>query len=118
MAMVFEKPQGGWGNMLSVEYSNYDSSATAMILYFYSVGAQLGVLGNEYDPVIQRGFKILKQNTWRNGVVDRTQGGCEDLNKYSSVYAPFPVGQGMALAAIAAERYREDAMVVKYDSKQ
>ena len=91
----FQMEDGGFASILP-EKSRYDSSATAMIGYFY---AKAGVcFGNSaYQVAALRCEKRLMRATNALGMVDDCQGDTIDLGIFSDFYTFMPFAQGMTL---------------------
>lgn len=97
--MPFEREDGGFSSILPVGHV-YDSSATAMLGYFYArCGHYLGC--EEYTRIAQRCRKRLIRVTKIAGVVDECQGDTIDVGIFSQRYAPMPFAQGMTLRLTA-----------------
>ena len=101
----FERQDGGFSAVLAAG-TPYDSSATAMLGYFY---ARCGrYLGSESCLAIARRCRDrLLRVTMISGVVDECQGDTIDIGIFSQRYAPMPFAQGMTLR-LAAVLHRED----------
>ena len=101
----FERQDGGFSAVLAAG-TPYDSSATAMLGYFY---ARCGrYLGSESCLAIARRCRDrLLRVTMISGVVDECQGDTIDIGIFSQRYAPMPFAQGMTLR-LAAILHRED----------
>lgn len=91
----FEMEDGGFSSILP-EMCKYDSSATAMIGYFYAKAGK--ILGRkEYFDIAERCVIKLMKETNSFGMVDHCQGDTIDLGIFSDNYSFMPFAQGMAL---------------------
>lgn len=103
--LQYERKDGGFSSMLLTN-AVYDSSATAMIGYFFSKTALY--LGNEdYRKIADRCRKKLMKKTKLNGVVDECQGDTIDIGIMSERYGEMPFAQGIALRLAASLDKRE-----------
>ncbi len=93
-----QRKDGGWGAMLTVASSNYDSSATAMIAGFLAGCMRMGLLPQEHMNVVERAVASLQRLTWPDGTVDRCQGDLIDFNKHSFAFGPHAAAQGTVLS--------------------
>lgn len=97
--LEFERDDGGFSAILPAG-TPYDSSATAMLGYFY---ARCGEIFGDmrYTRVASRCRTRLMKVTMITGVVDECQGDTIDLGIFSERYAPMPFAQGMTLRLAA-----------------
>ena len=97
--LEFERNDGGFSAILPAG-TPYDSSATAMLGYFY---ARCGEIFGDmrYTQIASRCRTRLMKVTMITGVVDECQGDTIDLGICSERYAPMPFAQGMALRLAA-----------------
>ena len=97
--LEFERNDGGFSTILPAG-TPYDSSATAMLGYFY---ARCGEIFGDirYTQVASRCRMRLMKMTMVTGVVDGCQGDTIDLGIFSERYAPMPFAQGMTLRLAA-----------------
>jgi len=104
----FQSGDGAWRGFINTA-APADSSATAMILYFYCKAIIQGVIDVSYTQNVIKGMDFLKQNTFRDGTVDRSQTDCISMSRFSTRYEPTVYAQGMALAAAdsAAKLYEK-----------
>lgn len=97
--LQFERRDGGFSAILPAG-DPYDSSATAMLGYFYARCGE--IFGEErYTQVARRCRTRLMKVTMLTGVVDACQGDTIDLGIFSQRYAPMPFAQGMTLRLAA-----------------
>ena len=103
--LQYERKDGGFSSMLLTN-AVYDSSATAMIGYFFSKTALY--LGNvDYRKIADRCRKNLMKKSKLNGVVDECQGDTIDIGIMSERYGEMPFAQGIALRLAASLDKRE-----------
>ncbi len=100
VAIQTQRPDGVWGNMITVSSSLKDSSATAMITVFLIQCRRQEVVGPEIDANISRAVESLRRNTRKNGVLDFAQGDVIDLNRHSRNWGATMYGQGALLSAL------------------
>ena len=103
-----QKKDGGWGDIINISTSKYDSSATAMILYAFKKAMMAGIIDPSYQDMLSQGFHRLQGSTTKAGVVLDSQGVCMGLNKHSGVFSFTPYSQGMVLAATSVMIFELD----------
>lgn len=92
----FQLDNGGWSCSWPVKGSPFDSSCTALLVYFLKKSVSLGLISEEtYQPIIARGINILRKVTRRDGTVDYSQGDTKDIGCYSHLFEPMPFTQGI-----------------------
>lgn len=92
----FQLDNGGWSCSWVVKGSPFDSSSTAMLVYFLKKSILHGLIPDEiFLPIIARGEEILKKVTRRDGTVDFSQGDTKDIGCYSRLFTPMPFTQGI-----------------------
>lgn len=96
----FERPTGGFSSIMPA-FNRYDSSATAMIGYFYAKLASM-IEEPSYQVVAERCMTVLMKNTKVMGILDQCQGDTIDLGIFSDRYEEMPFAQGMALRLAAS----------------
>ncbi len=91
----FEREDRGFSSILP-DGGRYDSSATAMLGYFY---ARCGTIFNnsEFTNISERCLKKLISVTKIYGVVNECQGDTIDIGIFSQRYQEMPFVQGMTL---------------------
>ena len=95
---VFQRPDGGFGSILQDEKS-YDSSATAVMAWFYASCCEL--FSNEgYRIVAEKCLGKLLKCTRITGAIDWCQGDTKGIGVFSQTYDIMPFAQGYALRAI------------------
>ncbi len=92
---TYQQKNGAFSAMLGTGY-RADSSATAILGWFYSVAAKAAENG-EYALRAQTAQKYLIGVTRRSGHVDFAQGDTMGIGNYSRRFEPLPVAQGFAL---------------------
>ncbi|MDT8390378.1 MAG: glycoside hydrolase family 88 protein [Lentisphaeria bacterium] len=96
----YQRNDGGFGIIIQDLNSAYDSSATAVIAYFYSVCHE--IFGHEdYLDISRACVKKLKSVTRLTGKIDYCQGDTKDVGIFSQLSGPMPFAQGFALRAYA-----------------
>lgn len=101
-ARKFERKDGGFSTIIQTEH-HHDSSATAMLGYFY---AKCAVLFKEsiYADIADNCRQHLIRVTKFNGVIDEALGDTKDIGVFSQRYGGMPFMQGMALRLSVALR--------------
>lgn len=94
----FQHSDGGFGSILQ-EQKTYDSSATAVMAYFF---AECSVLlsDEEYAKVSRMCLNKLKTVTRITGAIDWCQGDTKGIGIFAQTYDVMPFAQGMALRAV------------------
>lgn len=95
----FELSDGGFSTILPAKNA-YDSSATAMLGYFFARCGEI-LSDSDYTELAARCQKRLMRVTKINGVVDECQGDTIDIGIFSERFASMPFVQGMALRLAA-----------------
>ncbi len=102
----FQRPDGGWGSLLTQHSSRFDSSATALLTYFLCRMKEEGLCDVPHAAdAITRAVSSLKAHTRQDGKVDFSQGNCMGFDRMSKRYAPTAYAQGMTVAAM--HHYRQ-----------
>lgn len=97
--IVFERKDGGFSSILPAE-NVYDSSATAMLGYFYA-NCGLWFSNDMYIKIAKKCRERLMRVTKINGVIDECQGDTIDIGIFSEKYGAMPFVQGMTLRLAA-----------------
>lgn len=92
---LYERKDGGFSTIITVD-EHYDSSATAMLGYFFAY-CNVVFFEKEYYEIAMRSLEKLIKKTKLNGVVDECLGDTKDLGVFSQRYGAMPFVQGMAL---------------------
>lgn len=77
----------------------YDSSATAVLAWFYAGCAELFECKN-YERVAKRSINKLMSVTRITGALDFCQGDTKGIGIFSQTYDIMPFAQGMTLRAL------------------
>ena len=96
--MQFQHQDGGFGAIIQSEHT-YDSSATAVMAWFY---AKCSVLfgSKEYSSISQKCLNKLLRCTRINGAIDWCQGDTKGIGIFSQTYDIMPFAQGMTIRAL------------------
>lgn len=95
----FQHADGGFGSIIQRE-QGYDSSATAVLSWFYLKCALLFACENYYD-VAEKSLHKLMKSTRISGAIDWCQGDSKGIGIFSQTYDVMPFAQGMVLRAFA-----------------
>ena len=101
--LSYQRTDGGYSWHLPAMESECDTSATAMIAYSFSIALSIGIYkseGDKYSKAVLRAVDFIQSHT-KNGSVEASLSGCEDLCVHRQIYGHFPWGQGAALALLA-----------------
>lgn len=91
----YERDDLGFSCVLQTN-SRYDSSATAMLGYFFARAAVI-FDSEEYYLIAKRCVDKLKSKTKLSGIVDECQGDTKDIGVFSMNYSKLPFAQGMTM---------------------
>ncbi len=94
----FQREDGGFGSIVQ-SGKTYDSSATAVLAWFYSCCGDLFSHPAYLDTAHKCLQKLLKC-TRINGAIDWCQGDTKGIGVFSQTYDVMPFAQGMCLRAI------------------
>lgn len=103
--MKYQREDGGFGSVIQ-NLRTYDSSATAVLSYFYSKCFDI-FNDEEYLYVSNRCIKKLKSVTRINGKIDWCQGDTKGIGVHSQTFDIMPFAQGFALRAALINLERE-----------
>ena len=96
--LKFQRTDGGFGYIMQLQ-NGFDSSATAMLAYFYRECA--AVFDNKaYAEVADLCLDKLRSVTRITGAIDWCQGDTKGIGVFAQTYGVMPFAQGMALRAI------------------
>lgn len=99
--VTYQRLDGGWGDSIFINDNIYDSSITAMAVYFLKKAQYLNIISDSiYVEAIQNGTKKLKMSTRIDGTVDFSQGDTKGIGNYSTVFREFPFTQGIVLSLL------------------
>ena len=94
----FQRQDGGFGAIVQSEHT-YDSSATAVLAWFYAKCGKL-FLCDEYLHISEKCLDKLLHCTRISGAIDWCQGDTKGIGVFSQTYDIMPFAQGMTLRAI------------------
>lgn len=94
----YQKSDGGFGAMLQ-RTQTYDSSATAVMAWFYARCSDL-LEDKRYTEVSKRCVRKLMSVTRITGALDWCQGDTKGIGIFAQTYDIMPFAQGMALRAL------------------
>ena len=109
--LIYEREDGGFSSILQAK-NVYDSSATAMLGYFYA-NCGLWFSNYEYIEIAKRCLNRLMHVTKINGVIDQCQGDTIDIGIFSEKYGSMPFVQGMTLRLAAILRKGDEKNYAK-----
>ncbi len=101
--LEYQRPDGGFSWHIPAIEGAPDTSATAMIAYSISLGLSCGAFDknfSKYNKAVLDAKKFILAHT-KNGSVEHSLSGCEDLCVHRQIYGHFPWGQGSALAFLS-----------------
>ena len=93
----YQREDGGFGSILQNERT-YDSSATAVLAYFYSRCYEI-FENPKYLEVSNKCLQKIKSVTRITGKVDWCQGDTKDIGVHSQTFDIMPFAQGFTLRA-------------------
>lgn len=94
----FQRPDGGFGSIVQ-RPDTYDSSATAVLAWFYLSCATIFDKPS-YREIADRCFSKLRSVTGITGSIDWCQGDTKGIGIFSQTYSIMPFAQGMTLRAL------------------
>lgn len=95
--LSFQHENGGFGAIFQ-EQNTYDSSATAVMSYFF-IKCGLMFCNDIYTHAGQMCMKKLKSVTRKTGAIDFCQGDTKGIGIFAQTYDIMPFAQGMTLRA-------------------
>ena len=98
----YQRIDGGFGSIIQSNHT-YDSSATAVMAYFYARAAKLFIC-EEYYSIAEKCLHKLMTCTRVTGAVDLCQGDTKAIGVFSQTYDIMPFAQGMTLRALNSVR--------------
>ena len=102
--MGYQRPDGGFGSIIQ-DRNTYDSSATAVMAYFYAKTSKI-FQSEDYYHTAERCLNKIMKCTRITGAIDWCQGDTKAIGVFSQVYDIMPFAQGMTLKAL--NEMRED----------
>lgn len=100
MALRFQNDNGSWNWLITNRQSQYDSSATATLAWFFAKAKAIASIANDSEQAKVKALAYLKQVTRRNGVVDFSQGDTKSIGVHSQHFDVLPFTQGFCLRTI------------------
>ena len=101
--LSYQRSDKGFSWHLPAIEAEPDTSATAMIAYSFASALSSGVYAEDstkYNKAVLGAVDFIQKHT-KNGSVEGSLSGCEDLCVHRQIYGHFPWGQGSALALLA-----------------
>ena len=95
----FQSLDGGFSHILQME-NGYDSSATAVLAWFYSCCARI-FCEEEYLEISKKCLNKIKTVTRITGAIDWCQGDTKGIGTFALTYDIMPFAQGMTLRAVS-----------------
>ena len=96
--LSFQRQDGGFGSIVQSS-KTYDSSATAVLAWFYARCAEL-FDRPAYAEAAEKCLQKLLKCTRVSGAIDWCQGDTKGIGVFSQTYDIMPFAQGMCLRAI------------------
>lgn len=100
MALSFQNDNGSWNWLITNRQSQFDSSATATLAWFFAQAKAISSIANESEQAKVKALHYLKQVTRRDGVVDFSQGDTKTIGVHSQHFDILPFTQGFCLRTI------------------
>lgn len=100
MALSFQNDNGSWNWLITNRQSQFDSSATATLAWFFAKAKTISSIANESEQAKVKALNYLKQVTRRDGVVDFSQGDTKTIGVHSQQFDILPFTQGFCLRTI------------------
>ena len=95
---TFQRTDGGFGYIMQMQYG-YDSSATAVMAYFYRECSRI-FNDNRYQEIANRCMDKLRSVTRITGAIDWCQGDTKGIGVFAQTYGIMPFAQGMVLRSL------------------
>lgn len=96
--LQYQRSDGGFGYILHMK-QGYDSSATAVLAYFYRRCSEL-FENDSYAVIADACVEKLRTVTKINGAIDWCQGDTKGIGVFAQTYDVMPFAQGMAIRAM------------------
>ncbi len=96
--LVYQRQDGGFGAILQ-RTQTYDSSATAVLAWFY-MNCYKNFSEEKYKQSAEKCMKKLLSCTRITGAIDWCQGDTKDIGVFAQTYDLMPFAQGMALRTL------------------
>jgi unsaturated rhamnogalacturonyl hydrolase len=100
MALSFQNDNGSWNWLITNEQSQFDSSTTATLAWFFAKAKAISSISNESEQAKVKALHYLQQVTRRDGVVDFSQGDTKSIGVHSQHFDILPFTQGFCLRTI------------------
>ena len=98
--MKLQNVNGSWSWTATRSESRFDSSTTAILLWFLINAQNISELKGDCEIAIQKAKMYLMSVTRRDGAIDFSQGDTKDIGVYSMLFDILPFTQGMVLRSI------------------
>jgi len=100
MALSFQNDNGSWNWLITNRQSQFDSSATATLAWFFAKAKAITSIADKSEQAKVKALHYLKQVTRRDGVVDFSQGDTKSIGVHSQHFDVLPFTQGFCLRTI------------------
>ena len=100
MALSFQNENGSWSWLVTNEQSQFDSSTTATLAWFFAKAKAIPSISSAGEQAKESALNYLKQVTRRDGVVDFSQGDTKAIGVHSQHFDILPFTQGFCLRTI------------------
>lgn len=100
MALSFQNDNGSWNWLVTNRQSQFDSSTTATLAWFFANAKTISSIANASEQAKDKALQYLKQVTRRDGVVDFSQGDTKSIGVHSQHFDILPFTQGFCLRTI------------------
>jgi len=100
MALSFQNDNGSWNWLITDRQSQFDSSATATLAWFFAKAKAISSIATESEQAKVKALNYLKQVTRRDGVVDFSQGDTKTIGVHSQQFDILPFTQGFCLRTL------------------
>lgn len=101
MALSFQNDNGSWNWLITNRQSQFDSSATATLAWFFAKAKSISSIANDSEQAKAKALNYLKQVTRRDGVVDFSQGDTKSIGVHSQHFDILPFTQGFCLRTLS-----------------
>jgi len=100
MALSFQNDNGSWNWLVTNRQSQFDSSTTATLAWFFAKSKAISTIATESEQAKVKALHYLKQVTRRDGVVDFSQGDTKTIGVHSQHFDILPFTQGFCLRTL------------------
>lgn len=101
IALSFQNDNGSWNWLITNRQSQFDSSATATLAWFFAKAKSISSIANDSEQAKAKALNYLKQVTRRDGVVDFSQGDTKSIGVHSQHFDILPFTQGFCLRTLS-----------------